>query len=395
MQKQNNPTEIKELPSVQEYVYNIFKLNFSQHFLYHNFRHFYETVEMAKEICSYYKLDEEEAEDVEIAAWFHDLGYYKDYEQHEKYSIQLVEKFMKERKYATDRIERVKKLIICTKLNVGPSNFLEEIIVDADLHNIGKETFFSRGKHLKHEWSHFLQREIPDLEWEKEQLSFLLNTDFHTSYCLVKYSDQRGKNIQAQKEIVAKLEGEEENRLTPKRGKETMYQSLYNTHISLSSIADSKANMMISINTVILSVIITVIGGGFTFTENSFIKHIRFVVPMCILLLGSLTSVIFAVMSASPKVTNRKINQEEFFTDKSSLLFFGNFTTLHLSEFMEGMKKLWSNKDMIYSHMTIDIFFLGKVLKKKYKLLNISYMIFLMSLVLCVISFMGIYFYTF
>src|SRR5690606_13021740 len=128
--------------------------------------------------------------------------------------------------------------------------------------------------------------------------SFLLNTNFYTSYCIVKFSDQRGKNIQEQRKIVKKLEKADSDSLVPKRGKETMYQSLYSTHISLSSIADSKANMMISINTVIMSVIITVVGGGFTFTENNIIQHMRFVVLMCILLLGSLSSVIFAVMSA-------------------------------------------------------------------------------------------------
>ena len=395
MQEETKSDPVQALPNAREYVYNVFKLNFSQHFLYHNFRHFYETVEMAKEICEYYGIEGEEAEDIEIAAWFHDLGYYRDYEQHEKYSIELAAEFMREREYPEHRIERVNQLILCTKLNIKPTNFLEEILVDADLHNIGKDSFFSRGKHLKHEWNHFLNKDMDEVEWEREQLDFLVNTDFHTSYCILKFSEQRGKNIQAQEEVLSKMEEKENNRLTPKRGKETMYQSLYSTHINLSSIADSKANMMISINTVILSVIITVIGGGFTFTESAFIKHIRFVVPVCLLLIGSLTSVIFAVLSASPKVTNSKIDKEEIFTDKSSLLFFGNFTALDLSEFMEGMKKMWSNKDMIYSHMTIDIYFLGKVLKKKYRLLNISYMTFLLSLVLCVLSFMGIYFYTF
>lgn len=201
MQEKTKPTEVKELLPVKDYVYNVFKLNFSQHFLYHNFKHFYETVEMAKEICDFYQISDEESEDVEIAAWFHDLGYFRDYEQHEKFSIELAEGFMKERKFDESRIERVKNLILCTKLNIKPSNFLEEILVDADLHTIGKESFFSRGKHLKHEWIHFLQKEITDLEWERGQLEFLLNTNFNTSYCLVKFSDQRGKTFRRKKKL--------------------------------------------------------------------------------------------------------------------------------------------------------------------------------------------------
>jgi len=59
----------------------------------------------------------------------------------------------------------------------------------------------------------------------------------------------------------------------PGRGVETMYRSAYRNHINLSSIADNKANMMISINTIIMSLIIAVIGSVFTFTGSELIKH--------------------------------------------------------------------------------------------------------------------------
>src|SRR5690606_4544429 len=148
------PNEVDTQSNIRDYVYSIFKNNFSQHFLYHNFRHFHETVEMAHELCEHYQMPEDEAEDIEIAAWFHDLGYFKSYEHHEKHSTDMAVQFMTERNYEPYRIERVKSLINCTRLNEEPKNFMEEILVDADLQNIGRNEFFSRGSHLKHEWGH-------------------------------------------------------------------------------------------------------------------------------------------------------------------------------------------------------------------------------------------------
>ena len=109
------------------------------------------------------------------------------------------------------------------------------------------------------------------------------------------------------------------------RGIETMYRATYRNHINLSSIADAKANMMISINAIIMSVIITIVGSGFTFSGLEFYQYIRFTVPMTILLISSLISVVFAVLSARPNVTKKNVSEQKIREKKSSILFFGNF----------------------------------------------------------------------
>ncbi len=44
-------------------------------------------------------------------------------------------------------------------------------------------------------------------------------------------------------------------------------------------------------------------------------------------------------------------------------------------------------KDALYNNMITDIYYLGDVLSKKYRLLRISYTIFMIGLILTVVSF--------
>jgi len=167
-----------------------------------------------------------------------------------------------------------------------------------------------------------------------------------------------------------------------------MYRSAYRNHINLSSIADNKANMMISINTIIMALIIAVIGSGFTFTGSDLFKHLRFTIPIGILLICCLVSAIFAILSAKPKVTNRPLDMEAVKNRKTSLLFFGNFVNLSLPDFIKGMSDLKEDNELLYDNMSVDIYYLGKVLTRKYGLLRSSYDIFMGGLTISVVVFM-------
>jgi hypothetical protein len=242
-----------------------------------------------------------------------------------------------------------------------------------------------------------------DKEWQDLQLGFLIDNNFYTRYCIDKYGPGRQANIEEQrkridaitssdekeksKELRKKKEKLEEE-LTPKRGVETMFRSIYRNHISLSAIADRKANMMISINTIVMSVIISFVGSGFIISANTQFQHYKFAIPIGILLLTCLISVVFSIMSARPNVTNKDASMEKIREKKSSLLFFGNFTSLKLETFVEELNNLMKAKDLLYDNMSIDIYHLGVVLKRKYQLLRVSYTIFMIGFILCVLSFM-------
>ena len=157
--------------------------------------------------------------------------------------------------------------------------------------------------------------------------------------------------------------------------------------------ADQKANIMISINTIVVSVIITLFGSGYTFADSSGFQHMRFVFPMLLLVISSLVSVTFAILSARPNITTKE--KYELTNKSSSILFFGNFAQLELKDFVEQIKELKDEKSELYDSMSVDIYHLGGVLVRKYKLLTWSYNIFMVGLILCAVGFVGIIIYSY
>ena len=378
-----------------EYVLELFKNELSKKFIYHDFEHTSFVVSNTEEIADHYEISGESLENLILAAWFHDVGHVKSYDEHEKFSVELASEFLMEKGLAEDRIKEVGRLIYATQKNSVPKDMLEEVIQDADLLNIGRKKFFRVGKALRSEWEQVCNKVFSDKEWEKEQYEFLVNTDFHTEYALTKYGPQRMKNIEKQKNLMANEQPVMQKTAKPGRGVETMYRSAYRNHINLSSIADAKANMMISINTIIMSLIITVIGSGFTFTGSDLFKHLRFTIPIGVLLICCLVSAIFAIISARPKVTNRPLDMDAVKNRKSSLLFFGNFAHLALPDFVKGMSDLKEDNDLLYDNMSVDIYYLGKVLTRKYDMLRWAYNIFMVGLIISVVVFMVMFIFSY
>ena len=154
------------------------------------------------------------------------------------------------------------------------------------------------------------------------------------------------------------------------RGKETLFRVTYRNQVNLIAIADNKANMIISLNVVMISLIIAVFGSGITIQGQPFMEKMILVIPFTLLMFTCLISGIFAILSAKPHIIK---SPEGINNPKLSLLFFGNFFNKKMDQYLEDMSELLSSRKAIYEHLTIDIYNQGKVLHRKYRLLNISY----------------------
>ena len=378
-----------------EHVFNLFKNKLPGDFVYHNYNHTAETVKASKKLSKSYNLTSRDYEVLMLAALFHDTGYITVYDNHEQESVKFMKEYLKGN-YAEEDIREMESLILSTKYRTVPDGSLQEILHDADYINLGSKNFDHRADLLRIEWERILQKTYTEEEWAQVQLQFLLDTQFKTEDAVLKFNEQREQNILNQRSKIDKFAnkekkaGEEKNLKPPKdgRGIETLYRSVYAYHISLTSIADNKANMMISINTIIISIVITLFGTGFTFSSGNGFSSVRFVFPMAFLLLTSLLAVVFAILSARPNVTTKE--KYELNKKDSSILFFGNFAQLELREFVDKIKALKDQKDELYDSMTVDIFYLGSVLVRKYNYLSWSYNIFMFGMVFCAVGFVVI-----
>ena len=160
-----------------------------------------------------------------------------------------------------------------------------------------------------------------------------------------------------------------------------MFRITSKNHLTLSAMADNKSNIMISINSIILSVLVSVL-----FRKLEDYPHL--LIPGLILVLVCLTTIVFAVLATRPNVSSGEFARKDIEEKKTNLLFFGNFHNSKLNVYMWGMKEMMKDADYLYSSMIKDIYFLGKVLGKKYKMLRTSYTIFMFGFTISIVSFL-------
>ena len=168
------------------------------------------------------------------------------------------------------------------------------------------------------------------------------------------------------------------------RGVETMFRSAYRVQMELTALADNKANMMISINGIIISIIIAAVSPKLD--ANPWL-----ILPSTIFLVGTLVSIVFAILAARPRISTQPITLEDLANSQGNILFFGNFANLARPDFQEGMLDLMQDRQVMYETMIDNIYDIGAVLKKKFALLKIAYTSFMLALVMGVLSFVGVF----
>jgi hypothetical protein len=149
-------------------------------------------------------------------------------------------------------------------------------------------------------------------------------------------------------------------------------------------LADNKANMMISINGIIISIIIAALAPKLD--SNPWM-----LVPTTIFLLGTLVSMVYAVLAARPRVSSKPLTLTGLEHSQGNILFFGDFANLSEAHFLAGMSGLMGDRELLYETMIRNIYGLGAVLKTKFVLLQIAYTAFMLALVLGVLSFIGVF----
>ena len=376
-------------------------------YVYHNLHHSLDVVHATEAISAYHDLTDREKTLLSISAYFHDTGYDQGPEGHEDRGKIYARTFLETNQIPEVDIQLVEELIDATKRKVQPISLLQKILRDADVSHIGSDHYWDRCSRVRQELLLTRKKFVPEAEWSELELAFIQNHQFHTDSAFTLYGKKKQKNIRRLKSYSKRVllatteeEVEEEQLETTKkkkkkkkgnkdlelkqinlgRGVETMYRTTYRTHLSLSSIADNKANIMLSINAIIISIVVSNL-------VPQFGDNPKLIIPTMILLAVCLTALVFAILSTRPKVTEGTFSREDIRQKRSNLLFFGNFYRMDLDDFHWGMMEMIKDSDFLYSSMTRDLYFLGVVLAKKYQFLRMCYGVFMYGLIAAVSAF--------
>jgi predicted metal-dependent HD superfamily phosphohydrolase len=391
------------LEQTRAHVWDIFLKHPPKNLFYHSYQHTHEVASTCKNIAESLQLSETDKEILLIAAWFHDTGYLFTLHKHEDKSKQLAADFLNAQNYPHTPL--VLNCIEATRLGSFAHTLLEQILADADMAYGVTDAYPTRSQLLRSEWAITQNLVYNNLDWEQSQTNFLSKVYFHTEYAQLHFQPILQLNLLRQTEAFQKAKEKAADKLKKKQKKEKLEQiegykklesnppvkavqsflrSVYPNHISLSAIADNKANMMISIN----SIVLTLIAAIFSLSAGSFneLRNSLFVIPILLFIITSLTSLSLAILSLIPRLPKNTPNLDTLY--KQNIVFFGNFVQLSSDEYEKQMKIVLNDTDLLYGNMMRDLYQLGKVLKQKYAYISNSYKAFLIGFAVSVGAFL-------
>jgi len=195
------------LKKISEHVVQLYLQHPDERLFYHNLTHTVQILESVNKIGSYYKLDEKNYFIVSAAAWFHDAGILDSgLQSHEAKSVELAENYLKEIGVNEEEISGIKKCILATQMPQKTNSLNEKIICDADLFNLGTETFKENNILVRKEIEALTNTKISVGEWRMKSIALLENHTYHTEYCQSLLNKTKELNLKNLKEEQGKKE---------------------------------------------------------------------------------------------------------------------------------------------------------------------------------------------
>lgn len=378
--------------ATEEYVTNLFDKKLTEDHRFHDLPHTLAVRDTSRKLAQHLKLGSGEQEILELASLLHDTGYTAVYSGHEVESHRIAEAFLKNQDYPGDKLQQVLTCIDVTYPGAHPDNLTQQIIKDADYVHLASENYISDIESLRHEWAVFLDQTYDDDEWYRLNYDFLKNHQYITPAARELFESRKEANLKQLKKIVKKQKKETKSKnltmqttIADSRSAQMMFKTALRNHLDLSNLADNKANIMLSVNALIITVAIPMVA--------NYMRSVPYLLyPMATLIASCLTSMIFATLATRPIKMTGYTGKEKIEGGESNLFFFGNFYKMTFAEYQEGMQQVVANEQDLESSIMRDLFFLGRSLGTKYKQLRICYNIFMVGMVTTVIVFGVCYF---
>jgi hypothetical protein len=361
--------------------------HYSPRLLYHNINRIKEVVKAAKKIAKYSELSDQDNFILLSASWFFDIGTTCSVIKFEN-QIVYISAFMAENNVDKSITDRAISLIMATDFEHSPVSLLEEIIKDAITYYYGKKSFANTIEDQRKEIELIRQKELAPHAWLTKNLTLLENHKYHTIYCRQTLDESKNKNIS---EIRRRIDYSGSNINVSKpinsqkkgsaKGVETIFRIAESNNQRLSIMADNKARILITVNSIILSAVISIL-------LRKLDDNRDLIIPTILLLSVSLASISLSILSTRPSMAQfPSLLKREKPTGANNLLFFGGYHDMTLDAYREGMRSMMESTNDIYDSLIIDVHTEGKVLAKKYRLLRLSYSVFMYGLILATVIF--------
>jgi hypothetical protein len=151
---------------------------------------------------------------------------------------------------------------------------------------------------------------------------------------------------------------------------DNMLRTAQQHHVALSTMADTKANIIITVSSIVLTLSMGKIGE----------PDVR--ISALTLTVFTLFALLLAILAVLPKYRPLRLKTTEL-PPNFNLLFFGHFAELPRERYLAEMARTMVPDGSIYAAMANDIYSLGTYLAHhKYRYLRLSYLCFLTGFIL-------------
>lgn len=378
--------DMKLIQKARDHVREIFYKDVPEEYAYHNYNHTMNVVNAVEDLATEAEVSDDDREILLLAAYFHDIGFSKDPDNHEEYSQKLARQFLEKEAYQDDKLQKVLQCIEATKISWDGEDQLCCLVKDADLSGLASSEFDDITEKLRKEMSFREKSIIDDKSWIKNNIEFLKSHHYQTEAGKTLYNAGKEENLKKLEKLrksqkkKKKKKKQEQLTIATSKSAQTQFKTALRNHIDLSSIADNKANIMLSVNAVIITV-------GLPLLIDRASIHPQLYVPTAILAFVCLISMIFATLSTRPIKTRGRTELENILNNNSNLFFFGNYYRMSLDDYEQSIREVIGNNEKLDSSIIRDLFYLGKSLGKKFDYLRWCYNFFMYGIAIAVLSY--------
>lgn len=366
----------------EKYIVELLEKGLTADYRYHDLPHTLSVRDTSLELGKRYRLEAGEMELLELAALFHDTGFTKSYNGHEDVSKEIAAGFLKNENCPAEKIAQIQSLIETTKVGVEPQTLLEKILKDSDF-NTNESGYEEKSAALRKEWEVCCGIKMNDEEWLQNNINFWEGHRFYTGEAQAMFGEAKRKTLKKlrKQEEKNKIEaGEVEFAISESKSAQMIFKTTLRNQIDLTNIADNKANIMLSINSLLITI-------GIPMLATNIEKNPNLVYPAAVLLLTCILSIVFATLATRPVRMEGTTEFSAIDEGNTNLFFFGNFFKMQRDDYMRGLMKVMQNENILDKSIVNDLYFLGRTLGNKYRRLRITYQIFMFGMVLTVATF--------
>jgi hypothetical protein len=372
----------------EKHLSELFAEKLPPNIIFHNFNYALQLKNHAETIGKNSGLGPGEMNLLRISALFQSAGFVNYSEQWQDESIRVASAFLEENQIDPAVISQISETIRATRVPQLPKDKIAEALCDAVMMFLTAENALEQFDLLNDETAMLHPGLRKRLTFEKRSLEFFTGHVYFTDYGKrvlqprkEAFLQRLSERIKHQRLMEKKKEEDTREKFVYSRGVETMFRITARNQINLNSIADNKSNILISVNAIIISIIITMLAGNIGTLSND-------IVPIIIFLVVCLATVIIAILSTRPNIVTRRFTDEDLKNKNVDLIFFGNFIKLDYDEYEDAVKEMMKDDEHLYSTLLRNQYELGKILSKKFRLVRTAYNVFMVGIIITVIAFL-------